>query len=101
MEGALPIGVLSQAEFTVMHFQLAPGDTLMLMSDGVVEAQNERKELFGFERISEMLQRPTSAVALASAAQEFGQEDDILVLRVQRKVHSDSIRNAAPVLAVT
>jgi Stage II sporulation protein E (SpoIIE) len=101
MEGALPIGVLPEADFPVMHFRLAPGDTLMLMSDGVAEAQDEHKKLFGFERIGEMLQRPISAAALASAAQAFGQEDDILVLRIQRKVHSDSLRNAGAVLAVT
>jgi hypothetical protein len=101
MEGALPIGVLPQADFTVMHFQLAPGDTLMLMSDGVAEAQDERKQLFGFDRIGEMLQRPISAAALASAAQAFGQEDDILVLRIQRKVSSDSLRKAGTIMATT
>jgi hypothetical protein len=101
MEGALPIGVLPEADFSVMHFHLAPGDTLMLMSDGVAEAQDENKKLFGFERVGEMLQRPISAAALASAAQAFGQEDDILVLRIQRKVHSESLRNAGAVLAVT
>jgi hypothetical protein len=101
MEGALPIGVLPEADFSVMHFRLAPGDTLMLMSDGVAEAQDEHKNLFGFERVGEMLQRPISAAALASAAQAFGQEDDILVLRIQRKVHSESLRNAGAVLAVT
>ncbi len=85
MEGALPIGVLEQADFSVLHFTLSPGDTLMLMSDGVAEAQDEHKRLFGFERVAEMLQRPISAAALASAAQQFGQEDDILVLRIQRE----------------
>jgi hypothetical protein len=101
MEGALPIGVLPEADFSVMHFHLAPGDTLMLMSDGVAEAQDEHKKLFGFERVSEMLQRPISAATLASAAQAFGQEDDILVLRIQRKVHSESLRSAGAVLAAT
>jgi len=32
-----------------------------------------------------MLQRPISAAELASAAQDFGQEDDILVLRIERQ----------------
>lgn len=40
---------------------------------------------FGFERIKDMLQRPISAAELASAAQDFGQEDDILVLRIERQ----------------
>jgi hypothetical protein len=48
-----------------------------------------------------MLQRPISAATLASAAQAFGQEDDILVLRIQRKVHSESLRSAGAVLAAT
>jgi serine phosphatase RsbU (regulator of sigma subunit) len=38
MEGALPIGMLPQVDFSVLQFQFAPGDTLMLMSDGVAEA---------------------------------------------------------------
>jgi hypothetical protein len=101
MEGALPIGILPQAEFPVMHFRLSLGDTLMLMSDGVAEAQDEHKNLFGFDRVAEMLQKPISAAALASAAQAFGQEDDILVLRIQRKVHSESIRNSGALLMTT
>ncbi len=84
MGGSLPIGVVPGAEFFVSHFTLAQGDTLMLMSDGVAEAQDQHKQLFGFERIKEMLRQPISAAELASAAQDFGQEDDILVLRIQR-----------------
>jgi hypothetical protein len=101
MEGALPLGMLSEAEFTVMHFQLAPGDTLILMSDGVAEAQDEHKKLFGFERIQEMLQNQISAAALASAAQDFGQEDDILVLRIQRQPESEGVMDAAATVAAT
>ena len=84
MEGALPLGMLVGAEFSVMHFQLDPGDRLMLMSDGIAEAKNERGELFGFERVNEMLQKPITATELAIAAQTFGQEDDISVLSVTR-----------------
>jgi serine phosphatase RsbU (regulator of sigma subunit) len=101
MEGALPLGMLPEADFTVMHFQLAPGDTLMLMSDGVAEAQNEHKKLFGFERIQEMLQNQISAAALASAAQDFGQEDDILVLRIQREPRSEGVIDAITTVAAT
>jgi hypothetical protein len=101
MEGSLPIGVIPGAEFFVTHFTMAPGDTLMLMSDGVAEAQDQHKQLFGFERIQEMLQKPISAAALASAAEAFGQEDDILVLRVQRDPRSQSAVDTRSVLAVT
>ena len=67
-----------------MHFQLAPGDRLMLMSDGIVEAQDDRGQLFGFERIHEMLQQPITAAEIATAAQNFGQQDDISVLSITR-----------------
>jgi serine phosphatase RsbU (regulator of sigma subunit) len=101
MEGALPIGMLPEADFSVMHFQLAAGDTLMLMSDGVAEAQDAHKNLFGFERIQEMLQHKISAAALASAAQDFGQEDDILVLRIQRQPEPKSVIDAVTTVAAT
>jgi serine phosphatase RsbU (regulator of sigma subunit) len=38
MEGALPLGMIEGAESSVMHFQLKPGDKLVLMSDGIAEA---------------------------------------------------------------
>jgi serine phosphatase RsbU (regulator of sigma subunit) len=101
MDGALPIGMLPQADFTVMHFHFAPGDTLMLMSDGVSEAQDQHKNLFGFERIREMLEHQISAAVLASAAQEFGQEDDILVLKIQRQREFKGFIDAVTSVAAT
>jgi hypothetical protein len=85
MEGALPLGIIEAAEPSVMHLQLEPGDTLMLMSDGIAEATNAEGHLFGFERICELLRSEMTAEDLATAAQEFGQEDDISVISVARK----------------
>jgi serine phosphatase RsbU (regulator of sigma subunit) len=84
MEGALPLGAIPGANFSVLRFRLAEGDSLMLMSDGVAEAQDEKGHLFGFERVAELLSRRATATGLATAAQEFGQEDDITVLTVAR-----------------
>ena len=84
MEGALPLGAIPGIEFPLIHFQLAVGDTLMLMSDGVVEAQDADGALFGFERIGQLLREKITAAGLAAAAQSFGQEDDITVLTVAR-----------------
>jgi serine phosphatase RsbU (regulator of sigma subunit) len=86
MEGSLPLGMVEDAEFPVMRFRMAPGDRLMLLSDGIAEAQNKQGQLFGFERIRELLEGPVSAETVASAAQAFGQEDDISVLLVTRMV---------------
>jgi serine phosphatase RsbU (regulator of sigma subunit) len=70
----LPLGLTAEAGYTEATLQLAPGDMLTLLSDGVVEARNITGELFGFER--------TCAISAQSAQQiaEAGQEDDITVL---------------------
>ncbi len=38
--GALPLGIIEDAEFSVKCFQLNDGDRLVLISDGIVEATN-------------------------------------------------------------
>jgi hypothetical protein len=83
LEGALPLGTISGIEFSLLSFQLNPGDSLLVMSDGVVEAQDSQGRLFGFDRITEMLRSPMTPREIATAAQDFGQEDDILVLELQ------------------
>ncbi len=100
MEGALPLGMVEGAEFSVMHFQLAPSDTLMLLSDGVAEAQDERGQLFGFDRIHAMLQVPITAAEVATAAQNFGQQDDISVLRIVREASGGQQTTVEPSLAM-
>lgn len=64
--------------YTETSLELAPGDRLTLLSDGVVEAQNAAGELFGFDRTRAISTQSTDSIA--RAAQTFGQEDDITVL---------------------
>lgn len=78
--GSLPLGILAAAEYEEASFRLMPGDRWMLLSDGVVEAANSKKELFGFDRARAVSEE--SASAIAQAAQTFGQQDDITVLTV-------------------
>jgi serine phosphatase RsbU (regulator of sigma subunit) len=84
MEGALPLGMVEDAEFSLMHFQLKPDDKLVLMSDGIAEATDAEGHLFGFERVLELLHSTKSAAEIANAAQFFGQDDDISVISVTR-----------------
>jgi serine phosphatase RsbU (regulator of sigma subunit) len=84
MEGALPLGMAENVEFSAMRFRLADGDRMALVSDGVVEATDTNGQLFGFERTAELLRTARSAAEVASAAQSFGQEDDISVISVTR-----------------
>jgi len=86
MGGALPLGMLEGAEFSVMRFKMNVHDKLVLISDGIVEATDADGSLFGFERVHELLRADTSATELADAAQLFGQEDDISVISVTRTV---------------
>jgi serine phosphatase RsbU (regulator of sigma subunit) len=84
IEGALPLGVSGEAEFSVARLQIAPGDQLMFMSDGIVEAMDPEGRLFGFERIHELLHCATTAGEVAAAARTHGQQDDISVISVTR-----------------
>lgn len=84
MEGALPLGVLDGAEFSVMRFRLNERDRLVLISDGIVEAKDADGKLFGYERIHELLRTGNTAAAVADAAQRFGQNDDISVISATR-----------------
>ena len=86
MEGAFPIGIVPDGDFSVASFGLQQGDSLFLMSDGVVEATDPQGALFGFDRISAMLQKKATSEEIAKAAQAFGQEDDILVVQVRREI---------------
>ncbi len=83
LPGALPLGVLPHASYEEQRFYLHPGDRILLLSDGVVEARNPSGELFGFDRVRYLSNQ--SAYYLADAAKSFGQEDDITVLTVRRQ----------------
>jgi len=84
LEGALPLGMISGLEISVMRFKLKQNDKLVLLSDGVVEAMDADGHLFGFERVHQLLQTASTAADVARSAQEFGQEDDISVISVTR-----------------
>lgn len=83
VEGALPLGMICGIDFPSLSFHLQPGDALTLMSDGIAEAQDSHGQLFGFERVNRMLEARATPADIATAAQKFGQADDILVLRAQ------------------
>jgi hypothetical protein len=81
IEGSLPLGMLDEAEYPVQSIVLQPGGRLTFLTDGVVEARNPAKELFGFDRTREI--SGAGAAAIVEHAQSFGQEDDITVISVE------------------
>jgi hypothetical protein len=79
LTGSIPLGLVAQAEFEQVHLKLNIGDRITLITDGIVEARNEARELFGFTRTGELMQQNHTAAEIAATAQSFGQEDDITV----------------------
>ena len=51
-----PLGILGEADYQETQVRLEPGDRLIFYTDGIVEAMNEREEIFGFERLLDVLQ---------------------------------------------
>lgn len=91
IEGSLPLGTIAHAEFSTLEFKLQPDDQLVLISDGVVEAQNARGDLLGFDRIRTLVSKRASAVEIADTAQAYGQQDDISVLSIRRTPMSEEM----------
>jgi phosphoserine phosphatase RsbU/P len=83
LPGALPLGVVAAPEYETAYFNLPEGCRLTFFSDGVVEAQNHKGELFGFERSRALAMQPASVIA--DSARRFGQQDDITVVIVHRE----------------
>ena len=86
LPGALPLGISGSGRYEATMVELRPGSRLTFLSDGVVEAQNERRELFGFDRAIAMSREPAAAVA--EAAVQFGQDDDITVVTIERRANA-------------
>ena len=78
----LPLGLDSDAIYEERRFVLQPGGQLALISDGVAEAANGGRELFGFERAAAISKEP--AAHIAQEARAWGQNDDITVVNVRR-----------------
>ena len=83
LEAGLPLGLDRDAQYTEQSFALRPGEQLTFVSDGVVEAENPQRELFGFDRTREISTK--SAQEIAAAAKAWGQNDDITVVTVRRQ----------------
>jgi serine phosphatase RsbU (regulator of sigma subunit) len=78
LENGLPLGLSADTTYAESTFQLSANQQLTLLTDGVIEARDKSGALYGFERAAALsVQTPE---AIASAAQAFGQNDDITVL---------------------
>ncbi len=54
--GDLPLGIDQNAPYRSTEITLATGDLLLIYSDGLIEAVNEREQEFGEQRVIDLLQ---------------------------------------------
>ena len=91
--GSFPVGLLPNAPFASESAKLQPGDTLVLFSDGVTDAEDVHEELFGVDRLREILAGHQNAPLdqierdVLEAVNDFSagaeQSDDITLLVVR------------------
>ena len=87
----MPLGLLPEQVYEEQQSQMAPGDSLWLFSDGLVEAHNPQGEMFGLPRLQERLAgiNDVQIDALLADLHTFTgsgweQEDDITFVTVSR-----------------
>jgi serine phosphatase RsbU (regulator of sigma subunit) len=55
----IPIGIEFGAEYEKAKFVLSPGEAILLVTDGITEAENEKGELFGNDRLTDYFKLAT------------------------------------------
>jgi hypothetical protein len=83
--GSLPLGLDESVSYEQSSITMEIGQIVVLLTDGIAEAQDDRHVLFGFARIESMLRSGATAKGIAEMAQQYGQDDDITVLSVARR----------------
>jgi len=89
-----PLGIVDDISYLPRSITLAPGDMLLLYTDGVTEAENSQSVQFGMERLAqtilEMRGHPARSVVehvvkrVAEFATGAPQSDDITCVAVVR-----------------
>ncbi len=89
----VPLGLMPGIQYQDQESFIAPGDMLLLYSDGLVEAHNPNREMFGQPRIADITaQASTGPILIRSLLSELAafaglnweQEDDITLVSIQR-----------------
>ncbi len=93
--GGPPLGILGQASYASSSVTLAPGDLLLIYTDGVTEAANSANDQFGDERLEHVLREASTepvagvcdSVLAAVTAFEDGQpqNDDITLVAARAR----------------
>lgn len=89
----LPVGVTENMAYKPDAFTISDGDTLLFYTDGVTEAEDKDKNLFGEERLLDMLSGISSDSAqliitgilaeVRNFVKQAGQSDDITAMAIR------------------
>ncbi len=87
-----PLGILDETDYQETQIRLEPGDRLVFYTDGIVEAMNPNREIFGFDRLLQVVRKAGSMNAdhllkeITNQVNEFcggaSQSDDLTVIVV-------------------
>jgi len=96
----MPLGMMPGTGYEEHEITLAPAESLLFYSDGLVEAHNSRREMFGFPRLKTVLQEQGDGVPLIDllldelkrfTGEAWEQEDDVTLVTLQRTTESLAI----------
>lgn len=89
----MPLGLMPDMVYEEKKATLAPGETVLLHSDGLIEAHNSEREMFGFPRLMQLMENPLGADKLIDLllteldrfrSRDEEQEDDITLVALTR-----------------
>lgn len=89
----MPLGMFPEMRYDEQEVSLAPGESLLLYSDGLVEAHNPRRDMFGLPHLKALIEAHAGGatlidVLLGELATFTGvgweQEDDVTLVTLQR-----------------
>jgi sigma-B regulation protein RsbU (phosphoserine phosphatase) len=94
MSRGMVLGIMDDMEYDEDEIVLAPGDALVLYTDGITEAMDRNDDLFGKERLKEAVRAatPGDARAIVTAiiaavkayASDTPQADDLTIVTIKR-----------------
>ena len=81
----LVLAAMEDMPYIPGHLKLEKGDKILLYTDGVTEANNEQEEMFGEERLENVLKDHAQLQALSKFVGDAEQFDDITMLELEYK----------------
>jgi serine phosphatase RsbU (regulator of sigma subunit)/anti-sigma regulatory factor (Ser/Thr protein kinase) len=90
----MPLGLMLESKYEVQTGMLEPGETMLLSSDGIVEAHSASGEMYGFPRLMAIVAGLTDEGDLIDtvitdldgfANPDTPQEDDVTLVSVRRR----------------